>query len=336
VRRDTTPNSPCVSVRVAAKINLFLAVRGRLPDGYHELVTVLQAVSLYDELRVGLVGPPGRGQHPAARRRMRVLLRHDGGPEVPAGGDNLAVKAARILGSSANVIDFAVVDGRAASLASPDDDRPPTPCTILDLRKGIPVAGGMAGGSADAAAALVALNELWGCRLDRDHLRGVAAGVGSDVPFCVVGGTALATGRGTQLAQVLCRGTFHWVVCQASEPLATAAVYRAWDRICRPGEVQPDAVLQALRSSDVEALGAALHNDLQPAAFALRPELEEHARALREAGALGVVLSGSGPTLLGLASDEPAASALAERVAALFDRVEVARSPVGGPELRRR
>jgi 4-diphosphocytidyl-2-C-methyl-D-erythritol kinase len=323
-------------VRVAAKINLFLAVRGRRPDGYHELVTVLQAVSLYDELRVGLVGPPGRGQHPAARRRMRVLLRHDGGPEVPAGGDNLAVKAARILGSSANVIDFAVVDGSAATLPAADEDHPPTPSTILDLRKGIPVAGGMAGGSADAAAALVALNELWGCRLDRDHLRAVAAGLGSDVPFCVVGGTALATGRGTELAQVLCRGTFHWVVCQASEPLATAAVYRVWDRMCRPGEIQPDAVLQALRSSDAEALGAALHNDLQPAAFALRPELEEHATALRETGAVGVVLSGSGPTLLGLATDERAAAALADRVAPLFHRVQVARSPVGGPELRRR
>jgi len=334
VRRDLTAPEPCVRVRVPAKVNLFLAVRGRRADGFHELVTVFQSVSLYDSLRVGFAGPPGRGHHPAARRRMRVLLSHDAGDAIPSGADNLAVKAARVLGEVANVIDLAVVDDRANTLASPDDkDVSTAPATVIELRKGIPVAGGMAGGSADAAGTLLALNELWACGLSREELRDIAARLGSDVPFCVVGGTALATGRGTHIAQVLCRGTYHWVVCQAAEPLSTAEVYRAWDRYCQPSEVEPDAVLQALRNSDAEALGAALTNDLEPAAFALRPELADHKRALREAGALGVVLSGSGPTLLALAEDEAEAKRIAGEVAGLFSAVSVARSPVGGPEV---
>lgn len=331
--RDLTAPDPCVRVRVPAKVNLFLAVRGRRDDGFHELVTVFQSVSLYDRLRVGFAGPPGQGHHPAARRRMRVRLSHDAGDAIPDGADNLAIKAARVLGEVANVIDHAIVDERAATLATPENEAPSAPATVIELSKGIPVAGGMAGGSADAAATLLALNELWACGLSREDLRDVAARLGSDVPFCVVGGTALATGRGTRIAQVLCRGTYHWVVCQAEQPLSTAEVYRAWDRHCAPSEVEPDAVLQALRSSDAEALGAALTNDLEPAAFALRPELRDHKQALRDAGALGVVLSGSGPTLLALAEDEAEAKRIAGEVAGLFRQVSVARSPVGGPEV---
>ncbi len=322
-----------VAVRVPAKLNLFLAVRGLRPDGYHELVSVFQTVSLYDRLRAGVVGPPGRGHHPSARRRMRLRLVHDGGPGIPAAEDNLAVKAARALGTAAGVIDLAFVDGRAGTPADPEAEHPASPYTIMDLRKGIPVAGGMAGGSADAAAALVALNQLWGCDLSRDALREVGGQLGSDVPFCVVGGTALATGRGTELAQVLCRGTFHWVVCQAREALSTREVYRSWDRHCRGSEIEPDAVLHALRNQDAEALGAALHNDLQPAAFTLRPSLEEDREALLDAGALGVLLSGSGPTLLALTESTSGAAVLARRVTDRFDRVVVATSPAGGPEI---
>jgi 4-diphosphocytidyl-2-C-methyl-D-erythritol kinase len=314
-------------------VNLFLSVRGRRPDGYHELVTVFQSVSVYDRVRTGLIGPPGQGHHPAARRRMRVALWHDAGPDVPSGTENLAVRAARALGAAAGVIDLAFVDARAMRLADPDVDPAGSPYTVIDLRKSIPVAAGMAGGSADAAAALVALNELWACELSRDDLRTVAAELGSDVPFCVTGGTALATGRGTALAQVLCRGTFHWVVCTADTPLSTADVYRSWDRCCAVNEVQPDAVLQALRTSDPEALGAALHNDLEPAAFALRPELAERKQALLDAGALGAILSGSGPTLLALAESEEHASQICQQVSGDYASAQVATSPSGGPEL---
>lgn len=312
-------DSAAVSVRVPAKLNLFLAVRGQRPDGYHELVSVLQTVSLYDELRAGFSGPPGRGHHPTSRRRMSVELRTHGEAGLPAESDNLAVRAALALGQRAGFTE----------LRGPGD--PDAPRTVLELYKRIPVAGGMAGGSADAAAALVALNELWRCDLTRDELRAVAAELGSDVPFCVLGGTALATGRGTALAQVLCRGTFCWVIATSSQPLSTAEVYRAWDRHCRPSKLEPDAVLTALRGSDPVALAAALHNDLEPAAFGLRPELAAAKAALIAAGALGAVLSGSGPTLLALCSDEDTATTVAKRVADAHREVVVARSPAGGP-----
>lgn len=326
----------CVSVRVPAKLNLFLGVRGLRPDGYHELVTVLQTVSLYDRLRVGLIGPPGQGHHPAARRRMRLRLWHDGGDRVPSGVDNLAVVAARALATAAGVIDLALVDERGGRFADPETVPAAAPCTVLDLRKQIPVAGGMAGGSADAAAALVALNELWGCELSRDALRNLAADIGSDVPFCVVGGTALATGRGTGLVQVLCRGSFWWVVAtSAAGPLSTADVYRSWDDHGEVNEVEPDAVLHALRMSDAEALGAALHNDLEAAAFALRPELAEHKQVLLAEGALGAVLSGSGPTLMALARSREDAGEIARRVSGCFASVAVVASPAGGAEIRR-
>ena len=324
VTREIASDGPCVSVRVPAKINLFLAVRGTRDDGYHELVTVMQSVSLYDRLRVAVVGPPGQGHHPASRRRMGVELWQDPIEGLPGGEDNLAVRAALALGEAAGVLDVTAVRDATARTGAR---------TVIDLDKGIPIAGGMAGGSADAAGALTALNRLWGCELTKDDLREVAAGLGSDVPFCVVGGTALATGRGSAIAQVLCRGTFHWVVCQAEEPLSTPEVYRAWDEHCRPSEIEPDAVLHALRTEDAVALGAALHNDLEPAAFALRPELEDRKKALLDAGAVGAVLSGSGPTLLALTEDEGSARTLAERVAADYRAVTVARSPAGGPEV---
>jgi len=302
-------------------VNLFLAVRGQRGDGFHELVTVLQTVDLHDVVHAELFAPPGRGQHPATRTHMSIELTGHALPGVPSDATNLAVRAAVALGERIGLAD----------LASPDDgDRPRTQLT---LDKTIPVAGGMAGGSADAAAALVALNELWGAGLDREELAEVAADLGSDVPFCLVGGTALATGRGTAVAQVLCRGRFNWVVCEAAASLSTLAVYRAWDEACSPSRVEPDAVLAALGASDPEALGAALHNDLEPAAFALRPELAEGKARLCEAGAVGAVLSGSGPTLLALCRDEADAVNVADAVGDTFRSVTVTTSPAGGPEL---
>lgn len=308
-------DGPRIAVRVPAKINLFLAMRGLRDDGYHELTTVFQTVSIHDELRVGLVGPPGRGHHPASRRQMRLELWHDDIPGLPSGADNIVVRAGRMLGEAGGVFGPDEEGGRDG------------PRTVLDLSKSIPIAGGMGGGSADAAAALVGLNELWGCELSRDALRELAAELGSDVPFLVAGGTALATGRGTAVAQVLCRGEFHWVVWPDYEPLSTAPVFEAWDRHCVPSEVEPDAVLQALLTADAVALGAALHNDLEPAAFELRPRLADRKRRLLEAGALGTILAGSGPTLLGLAEDSAHAEELAAEV-----QGRAARSPAGGPE----
>ncbi len=306
-------------VRVPAKLNLFLAVRGRRDDGYHELVTVFQTVSLYDHLRVALLGLPGRRHHPAARRRMRVELSAD--PAVPQGRDNLALRAALRLGELSGIVPL-------EGPADRDGVR-----TVIDLEKRIPMAAGMAGGSADAAGALVGLNRLWDCGLAVDQLRAVAAELGSDVPFCVTGGTALGTGRGVEITPVLSRGPFHWLICPDSEPLSTSEVYRAWDRHALPSDVGPDRVLYALRSTDAAGLGAALHNELEAAAFGLRPRLRVRKRALLDAGAVAVVLAGSGPTLLALTADEAAAHALAAAVADWCPQALVARSPAGGPEL---
>lgn len=314
-----------VRVRVPCKINLFLAVRGTRADGYHEIVSVLQTVSIHDTVMARLDGSAASA-HPAARRFMELAFTVDGALDgsVPLDGQNLAVRAARLLMDQVGV-------GTSEHAAHQE-----VPVTRLHLTKRIPVAAGMAGGSADAAGALLALNSLWQVDLDRDELRGLAGSLGADVPFCVTGGTALATGTGTATAQVLTRGVYHWVVGITEFPLATRDVYRAFDEISLPSDVEPDAVLQALRTGDAEALGAALHNDLELAAFHLMPALAERKQAMLDAGALGAMVSGSGPTLVALAGSAQEATTMAERLAPCFDRIEVAMSPAGGPELANR
>ncbi|MEX2504614.1 MAG: 4-(cytidine 5'-diphospho)-2-C-methyl-D-erythritol kinase [Egicoccus sp.] len=309
-----------VRVRVPSKVNLFLGVRGLRPDGYHELVTVMQTVTIHDTVLAKLDGSVASA-HPAARRFMELAFTQEAGPGVPPGGDNLAVRAARHL------------MGLVGVGTSQRDAEAQVPVTRLHLTKNIPVAAGMAGGSADAAAALLALNRLWGTGLDRDELREIAAELGADVPFCVTGGTALATGTGTATAQVLCRGTYYWVVGISDQPLSTPAVYRAYDDVGTPSEREPDAVLQALRTGDAEALGAALHNDLEVAAFSLRPELHDARDMFLDNGALGAVVSGSGPTVVALAESAQHAGELARRMHGVFDRIEVALSPAGGPDI---
>jgi len=317
-----------LGVRVPAKINLHLAVGPRRADGYHDVVTVLQTVSLFDTLTLTL--HDAQSAHPSARRLMRVSLTLDGdagAAGVPADADNLVLVAARRL-----MAHLGIGGDRTPSraVAAADGDGP---WTRLHLVKRIPVAAGMAGGSADAAAALVGLNRIWDAELDITELSGIAALVGSDVPFCVLGGTALATGTGTSVARVLTRTRTHWVVGIDREPLATAAVYAEFDRLEAPEASTPDAVLQALRTGDVDALAAALRNDLEPAALALRPALADRRTAMLEAGALAAMVSGSGPTMLGLARDAAHAELIAGAVRDRFDAVEVVSSPAGGPEL---
>ena len=315
-----------VRVRIPAKVNLFLAVRGVRPDGYHELTTVLQTVDLHDEVRARLVGTPWAMQHPAARKLMRLSLEHDGGMVVPDDHDNLVLQAAR---------------GLLRQLCVPTDPEPEeldrAPRTELALTKRIPVAAGMAGGSADAAATLLALDRLWAMGLGPDGLRPLAARLGADVPFCLAGGTALATGTGTDTARVLSRGTFHWVVGVSSEGLSTPSVYDAYDELdLEPSVVEPDVVLQALRSGDVELLAGALHNDLETAAIKLRPSLADRLEDMYAAGALRAIVSGSGPTVVALAPDEGSARGIADPVADRFAEVRVVSSPAGGPRVAER
>ncbi len=263
-----------VTVRVPAKVNLHLSVGSRREDGFHDIATVFQAVSLYDEVTV----------EPA--RSLSVHVTGEGAADVPTGTDNLAARAAEAL----------------AALA---DRRPHVRITI---HKGIPVAGGMAGGSADAAATLLACGTLWRTELERDVLHAVATSLGSDVPFALHGGTALGTGRGERLTPVLGTGRYHWVFVLADAGLSTPAVYGELDRLRGEDEARaaapPDELLTALRAGDAVAVGAHLSNDLEAAALRLRPRLRQVLDAGWDQGVLGAVVSGSGPTVAMLVDSE--------------------------------
>ncbi len=261
-----------VSMRMPAKLNIALRVGPARADGFHELATVFHAVSLYDVVTV-TERPQGSG--------TSLTCDVDG---VPTDASNLAWRAAERL---------AVEVGRMADVH-------------IMLEKGIPTAGGMAGGSTDCAGTLLALNELWQCGLPRERLQELGADLGSDVPFCIAGGTQLGTGRGEVLTPVLARGTFHWVIATATSGLSTPEVFRTLDRI-RPDADEPrvsEAVMAALRAGDARALGRALENDLQPAALTLRPNLRRVLEAGLEASALGAIVSGSGPTCVFLVRDD--------------------------------
>jgi 4-diphosphocytidyl-2-C-methyl-D-erythritol kinase len=265
-----------VTAVAPAKLNLALAVGAPRKDGYHEVATVYHAVALYDEV----VASPSEGLRVTLDEQSAVAIEG-----VPVDGTNLA--------------------GRAAQLLAEETGRDPD--VHLRLRKGIPVAGGMAGGSADAAAALVACDALWRTDVPRADLAAMAARLGSDVPFSLLGGTALGHGRGEHLSPVLGRGRFDWVFALADGGLSTPAVYAECDRL-REGRVLPeprvsDAMMAALRAGDPAQLGAALHNDLQPAACSLRPQLLQTLEVGEECEALGAVVSGSGPTVAFLARD---------------------------------
>jgi 4-diphosphocytidyl-2-C-methyl-D-erythritol kinase len=300
-----------VTVRAPAKVNLQLAVGPVRADGYHDLATVFHAVSLFDEVSVS----------PAERDSVAVT--GEGAGSVPADGGNLAVQAAEAL-------------LRAAGPGERD-----APGLAIRISKRIPVAAGLAGGSADAAATLVACNELWRIGLSQQELSELAAGIGSDVAFGLLGGTAIGMGRGEQVTPALAAGTLHWVLAFASGGLSTADVYAACDRIRAPGESRGDsgpgragqtgqdgpgpakvpapaldnALMAALRSGDPARLGPLLSNDLQPAAISLRPELRRALAAGRELGALGAMVCGSGPTCAFLARNRRHARDLAAALA---------------------
>ncbi|MBF6215312.1 4-(cytidine 5'-diphospho)-2-C-methyl-D-erythritol kinase [Nocardia puris] len=291
-----------VTVRAPSKVNLHLGVGDLRPDGYHDLTTVFQALSLGDDLELA----------PAAALTVRVT--GEGASEVPTDRANLVWKAA---------VRLAHLAGRA-------------PLVEITIAKGIPVAGGMAGGSADAAAALVGLNELWDIGLSRDELSSVAAELGSDVPFALHGGTALGTGRGERLLPVLSRNTFHWVLALAKGGLSTPSVFAELDRLREQGDPprlgEPQQLMQALASGDPHQLAPLLGNDLQAAAVSLRPELRRTLRGGVTAGALAGLVSGSGPTCAFLCeSEEAAVSVAAELAGAGVARgIRTANGPVPG------
>ena len=289
-----------VTVRVPAKVNLELLVGPPRADGYHALSTVFHAVSLYDDVTVSVADQWG------------VDVTGPLALGVPLDDDNLAMRAAKVVQSRFDV--------------------DPVHITI---RKGIPVSGGMAGGSADAAATLVALDHLWELGLDREEIEELGAELGSDVPFLVAGGTAVGSGRGELLAPVLARGTYHWVFALAEGGLSTPAVYAECDRLRGtdvPEPVANPALMAALRSGDPHELAPQLANDLHDAAVSLRPELGEVLSSGMEYGALGGIVSGSGPTCAFLAEDNEAGIDLAVALTAsgVVRDVRRASGPVHG------
>nr|NLI50223.1 4-(cytidine 5'-diphospho)-2-C-methyl-D-erythritol kinase [Propionibacterium sp.] len=298
-----------VRVRAAGKINLTLRVGPRRPDGYHPLATVFQAVSVYDDIEV---------RH-AAPRTFPVTVSGPQAHLVPTDGRNLVVRAAELL---------AEAYGDPGRLGA-----------RIAIRKAIPVTGGMAGGSADCAGALLALSVLWDLDVTPAELADLGGRLGADVPFALMGQTAFGAGRGDELVPVLSRGTYHWVLALADFELSTPAVFGRFDQL-NPHPplppVQPPAeLLEALASGDPVRLSRVLVNDLQEAALDLRPGLARTIAAGRDAGALASVVSGSGPTVAFLAASESAAIDLSTALsgAGVCRTVKRVTGPVPGARL---
>lgn len=300
-----------VRTRASGKVNLQLSVGPRREDGYHPLATVFQAVDLYETVTAsvrddGLIS-----------LAVRAAPGFEGDvSEVPLDERNLAWRAAEAVRT-----EFGITDG-----------------IDLEILKGVPVAGGMAGGSADAAAALVACAEAWDCGVSRDDLMPLAARLGADVPFALLGHTAIGLGRGDDVSLAMAKGEFHWVFALQNHGLSTAEVFAHFDEQVAGGrrdaphpEVHPN-VMAALRAGDAVMLGAALTNDLQDAALERAPRLFGVFEACEEALALGVIVSGSGPTVAALAANAQHAREIAAHLTskAVADAVVTARGPATG------
>lgn len=287
-----------VRVRVPGKVNLALRVGETDERGYHALGTIFQAVSLNDEIHAERA-PAGE---------FRLAFQGEGAAFLPVDDTNLAMRAAKLVAEHFDVEDAG--------------------CTLM-IRKRIPVAGGMAGGSADAAGTLLACSELWGVGASREELRGLAGELGADVPFLLMGGTVHGTGRGDVLEPMATGGTFYWVFALSHGGLSTASVFREFDRLSGPRPTDlPQDLVDAIASGDLATVGANLHNDLQEAALSLQPNLEHTLQLGLEAGALGAVISGSGPTCAFLAGSREAAVALGDELS-LFSGVRATRLAAG-------
>jgi 4-diphosphocytidyl-2-C-methyl-D-erythritol kinase len=285
-----------VRLSAPAKVNLFLTVGTRRADGLHEIESVMQAVSLFDTVTLEPLDSFEVSVSPAGA--------------APEDESNLALRAARAF----------------ASLQPHDGVK-------IAIEKRIPVAAGLGGGSADAAATLVGLNKLWDTRVSKKALEKIGAGLGADVPFCVRGGTAAARGAGENLSVLPCPTKIWWVVGISGASLSTADVYEEYERLGGGRVEDPYDVADALARADVERLAGSIRNDLERAALSLAPQIRSGRDALGAAGALGVILAGSGPTWLGLARDEVHARAVADAVEGDFARVEVVHSVDHGPKI---
>ncbi|ARF55708.1 4-(cytidine 5'-diphospho)-2-C-methyl-D-erythritol kinase [Streptomyces gilvosporeus] len=303
--RASGTSGAAVTVRVPAKVNVQLAVGAARPDGFHDLANVFLAVGLYDEITV------------TPSDALRITAEGHDADQIPLDAANLAARAAELLAARHDI----------------------APHVHVHINKDIPVAGGMAGGSADAAGALLACDTLWSTGATREELLEICAELGSDVPFSLVGGAALGRGRGEQLTPLPVGGAFHWVFAIAEGGLSTPSVYHEFDRLTEGTAVpEPEAdpaLLAALEAGDATALAGTLANDLQPAALSLRPDLRATLAAGTDAGALAALVSGSGPTTAFLVKDHQAAQEVAAALTAsgTCRSVRLADSPAPGATL---
>jgi 4-diphosphocytidyl-2-C-methyl-D-erythritol kinase len=297
-----------VTVRVPAKVNLQLSVGPKEADGYHNLVSVFQAISIFDDITIKL-GEPGSG--------LTITISGDQTHGVPADANNLAAKAVTLISKEYDL----TVDAH------------------IEIKKSIPVAGGMAGGSADAAGTILGIDYLYSLDMTREEMIEIASKIGSDVPFMLSGGTAIGTGHGDQLTAALSRGTYHWVLALSTVGLSTPAVYAECDRLRGELEiVEPqthEGLMQALLGADAPGVGAALINDLQLAACSLRPAIRLVLDVGQEYGALGAIVSGSGPTVAFLVADQDSGLDLAVALTSsgVVGSVAQAYGPIAGAKV---
>jgi 4-diphosphocytidyl-2-C-methyl-D-erythritol kinase len=294
-------------IRTYAKVNLFLKIEPRLDDGYHPVDTIYHSVSLADEMELT--------ERPAATSfeftTSGIAWDRDHLEEMHRFNfDNLVVRAAHLLEERLGV---------------------QVPATMR-LHKNIPVGAGLAGGSSNAAAALVGLNQLLDLGLTADDLLSLAIELGSDVPFCMIGGTARAVGRGEVLMPAPEPPDLWFVLGISNEPLMTKYVYAKWDEVGSTSAQDVGEMVEALEDGGADAIARAVHNDLQAAALALRPGLADGIDRLQKAGALSAMVCGSGPTVMGMAGDLTHAREVAAGVDGSFDRVEVVHSVDAGIE----
>ena len=303
-----------VRVRAPGKINASFRVGPLREDGYHSVASTYLAVSLYEEVQA--TAKPGT---PAQDVTVSVSPNSSLAPELLAGipldGSNLAVRAAQLVA-----------------------DISENPCGVhLEITKHVPIAGGMGGGSADAAATLVACDALWHAGLSREELSHLGSELGADVPFALLGGAAVGLGVGDKLTAALAPEPMHWVLVQSPLGLSTPVVYGTLDTLRKgaepaaPEQVDP-RILAALRAGDAAMLAPFLVNDLQSAALHLAPALHHTLQAGRDRGALAVLVSGSGPTVAMLALDAEHAAELAAGLADAGHQALAVQGPVHGAQ----
>jgi len=283
-------------IRTNAKINLFLRVLGRRADGYHEVETILHGINLADEITFRVTD--------TGRIEINMTLGEEMLGDLPDMQQNLVhIAATKLVGAGA--INAGIE---------------------IDITKRVPMSAGLGGGSGNAAGALVLLNEIWGAGIESRRIAEIAAEIGSDVPYCIGGGTALAKGRGEQLTRLPGPEGMWFVLGISHRPLSTRDVYEEWNRSGAPSDIGSAPMTMALGSGDIGEIAAQLQNDLEAPAFRLRPELAGNKERLVAAGSLAAGLSGSGPTLFGIAHSAAHARRVAARVEDAFDVVRVVRS----------